>query len=256
MHDIIQFSNVSKRFAHSEPLLDCVDLSIAQGQFIAIIGESGCGKSTLLNMIAGLETIDGGEVAVAGSSMARLSEQQQALLRRKEIGFVFQAFLLLPYLNVEKNIALSLTLNGVTGEPAKKRVAALMARLGLTEHAQKMPRQLSGGQTQRVAVARALAHEPSIILADEPTGNLDEKSAQEVLSLFVQAVREERRTCVMVTHSTQVARQADVVLKLVHGKLVEVEKAVENAAEKAGENAVRSDVQSATQSGVQSENAP
>jgi putative ABC transport system ATP-binding protein len=230
LNPIIRFEAVHKRFGmlpNLQPssqlsgiILDAAELAIAPGEFVAITGESGCGKSTLLNIIAGLEPIESGRVTVLDQSIQNASESALADLRRTQIGFVFQAFLLLPYLNVERNIALSLGLNGVGGTAVTQRVRELMARLGLTEHAQKMPRQLSGGQTQRVAVARALAHSPAIILADEPTGNLDEASAKEVLALFVQAVREERRTCVLVTHSAQVARQADRVLRLASGKLV------------------------------------
>ncbi len=216
----IRFNSVTKQFGSNKPLLENADLEIPSGQFVAIVGESGCGKSTLLNLVAGLETAAGGTIEVLGQSVSHFNEAQFAALRRRDIGFVFQAFLLLPYLSVERNIALTMALNGHTQSDIQARVSGLLHRLGISSKANAMPRTLSGGETQRAAVARAFAHSPSILLADEPTGNLDEASANEVLKLFVEAVREEKRTCMLVTHSPHVAQQADVVYRLARGRLV------------------------------------
>ncbi len=188
-----------------------VDLDVAPGEFVAIVGESGVGKSTLLNCIAGLDTLDAGTVRIDGQEMTALAEPQQALLRRRQLGFVFQAFHVLPHLSVAHNVALPLLL---LQRPDDVRVAQALAAVGLAGLGARLPQTLSGGQLQRVAIARALVHGPKLLLADEPTGNLDAGTAERVLDLLVAQVREHAAACVLVTHSQTAARRADRVLQL------------------------------------------
>lgn len=178
---------------------------------MALLGESGVGKSTLLNCMAGLDTIDAGEVRIDGTPIHTLSEPQRALFRRKHLGFIFQAFHVLPHLSVAHNVGLPLML---LGEPDDQRVLQALAAVGLDTMAARLPQTLSGGQLQRVAIARALIHRPRLILADEPTGNLDPNTAAKVMDLLVNQVREHRAACVLVTHSLTAAARADRVLEL------------------------------------------
>ena len=207
---LLDVQALSKRYAES-PVFCNVDLQLAQGEFVAILGESGVGKSTLLNCIAGLDTVDAGTVHIAGTPITALSEAQQALFRRAHLGFVFQAFHVLPHLSVAHNVALPLLLLG-TPDPA--RVQQVIAAVGLQGLEARLPQTLSGGQMQRVAIARALVHRPQLILADEPTGNLDPITAARVLDVLVAQVREQRAACVLVTHSRAAAARADRVLTL------------------------------------------
>jgi len=193
------------------PVFAGVDLDVAPGEFVAIVGESGVGKSTLLNCIAGLDTLDAGTVHIDGEPMSALPEPQQALLRRRVLGFVFQAFHVLPHLSVAHNVALPLLL---LRRPDDARVARALAAVGLADLGARLPQTLSGGQLQRVAIARALVHDPKLLLADEPTGNLDAGTAERVLDLLVAQVREHAAACVLVTHSQTAARRADRVLQL------------------------------------------
>ena len=193
------------------PVFSGVDLRLARGEFVALLGESGVGKSTLLNCIAGLDDPDGGQVVLAGALVRSLPEPARARLRREKLGFVFQAFHLLPHLNVAENVALPLLL---LGRPDDTRVAALLAAVGLAGLGHRSPAQLSGGQLQRVALARALVHQPLLILADEPTGNLDPGTAERMLDLLVAQVRQEGAACLLVTHSAAAAARADRVLRL------------------------------------------
>ena len=181
------------------------------GEFVAILGESGVGKSTLLNCIAGLEAADRGRVVVAGRDLATLDEAGRARLRREKLGFVFQAFHVLPHLTVAENVALPLLLQG---RPDATRVAALLDQVGLTGLGARHPAQLSGGQLQRVAIARAVVHAPGLILADEPTGNLDPQTAERVLGVLHAQVHEAGAACLLVTHSQAAAARADRVLIL------------------------------------------
>jgi putative ABC transport system ATP-binding protein len=188
-----------------------VSLDVAPGEFVAIVGESGVGKSTLLNCMAGLDSWDSGSVELDGVDLAALSDDQRALLRREKVGFVFQAFHVLPHLDVAQNIALPLLL---LGRPDQARVTAMLTAVGLEGLGARLPQQLSGGQLQRVAIARALIHRPSLLLADEPTGNLDPATAAKVMDALVAQTREHGASLVLVTHSETAAARADRVLHL------------------------------------------
>jgi putative ABC transport system ATP-binding protein len=210
MPPILQLRGLCKRYG-STPVFDGVDLDVAPGEFVAIIGESGVGKSTLLNCIAGLDTPDGGTVNCLGHDITRLSEPEQALLRREHLGFVFQAFHVLPHLSVAHNVALPLLL---LGRPDTLRVAQVLAAVGLEGLGPRLPQTLSGGQLQRVAIARALVHRPTLLLADEPTGNLDPGTAERVLDTLRDQVHRSGAACVLVTHSDAAAARADRVMVL------------------------------------------
>ncbi|MBC7956551.1 MAG: ABC transporter ATP-binding protein [Cytophagales bacterium] len=188
-----------------------VDLQVAAGEFVAILGESGVGKSTLLNCIAGLDTVASGSVHIAGIPITTLGEAEQALFRRVHLGFVFQAFHVLPHLSVAHNVGLPLLLQG---RPDDARVDSLLHAVGLQGLGPRLPQTLSGGQLQRVALARALVHRPQLILADEPTGNLDPGTADKMMDLLAAQVREQGAACVLVTHSRSAAAHADRVLTL------------------------------------------
>jgi putative ABC transport system ATP-binding protein len=193
------------------PVFAGIDLTLAPGELVALLGESGSGKSTLLNCLAGLDEPDAGTVSLGGQRLAELDDSGRAQLRRRELGFVFQAFHLLPHLSVADNIGLPLLL---LGRPDPARVAEMLAAVDLAALGARMPRQLSGGQLQRVAIARALVHRPRLVLADEPTGNLDSRHAGEVLALLLKATREAGAACLLVTHSERAGEQADRRLRL------------------------------------------
>jgi len=191
-----------------------VDLRVAPGEFVALLGESGVGKSTLLNCIAGLDDADRGHIHLAGVDVAALHADGRARLRRERLGFVFQAFHVLPHLSVAENVALPLRLLGRMGAAQMQRVSTLLQAVGLDGLGARLPAQLSGGQLQRVAIARALVHEPALILADEPTGNLDPSTASRVLDLLLEQARRSGAACLLVTHSQAAAARADRVLRL------------------------------------------
>jgi putative ABC transport system ATP-binding protein len=213
---MLQVENLHKSFggARRRTVLQGVSLELAAGEYVAIMGESGSGKSTLLNLIAGLDTADAGLVRVDGQDLADLDDAHRTRLRRARMGFVFQAFHLLPHLSVARNVALPLALNAVPVDVASTRVTQMLDAVGMLERADDLPRALSGGEMQRVAVARALAHRPAIVLADEPTGNLDAESAAEVLSLLRQQLKRDCAAGILVTHSELAAATADRVYRL------------------------------------------
>jgi putative ABC transport system ATP-binding protein len=201
----------------SRVLVD-LDIEVAAGQFVVVLGRSGSGKSTLLHLLGAMDRPTGGSLRVGDTELAKLGEEARARFRRSRIGFVFQAYNLLPTLSVRENLQLPLRLNGI---PDQGRSEGLLDELGLAGKADRRPDQLSGGEQQRVAVARALIHDPLLVLADEPTGNLDEESARDVLALFARLVRERHGTLIMATHSAETRAYADRVLKLDHGHLVD-----------------------------------
>ncbi|TAK91164.1 MAG: ABC transporter ATP-binding protein [Aquabacterium sp.] len=207
---MLQVRNLGKRYG-TEPVFSQVDLDVSPGEFIAIVGESGVGKSTLLNCLAGLDTVSEGTVRVLDTPITQLDDQAQALFRRQHLGFVFQAFHVLPHLDVAQNVALPLML---LGQPDPARVLAALNAVGLSGLGARLPQQLSGGQLQRVAIARALIHRPALILADEPTGNLDPETADRIMTALVAQTRAHGAACVMVTHSHSAAQRADRILRL------------------------------------------
>ncbi len=217
MTSTLQLQALSKRYGDT-PVFTNVSLEVAPGEFVAIVGESGVGKSTLLNCMAGLDTWDSGTVLLDGQDVGALSDDARALLRRHAVGFVFQAFHVLPHLDVTQNVALPLLL---LGTPDDARVQAMLDAVGLTGLGDRLPQQLSGGQLQRVAIARALVHRPRLLLADEPTGNLDPGTAKTVMDALIGQTRTHGASLVLVTHSDAAAARADRVVRLradgVHG---------------------------------------
>ena len=200
------------------------DLEIARGEVVVILGRSGSGKSTLLNLISGIDLPSSGRVEVAGNDLASLSEHQRTLLRRHLIGFIFQFFNLIPTLTVEENILLPLELSGLLDREQRRRALLRLDSMGLGDRRGSYPDVLSGGEQQRVAIARALAHDPPLLLADEPTGNLDADTAEQILQLLMEALRGSGKTLVVATHSREVAALADRVLRVFDGRLVEPER--------------------------------
>ena len=202
-------------------VLKDVDAEIRRGEFVALLGPSGSGKSTLLNLVSGIDTPEQGTLEVAGVDLPGLSERDRTLFRRRHLGFVFQFFNLLPTLTVLENLLLPLELKGRVGAEETQRARDLLERVGLPDRGDAFPDRLSGGEQQRVALARALVHDPDLILADEPTGNLDPDTGDRVLDLLDDLVRSDGRTLLAVTHSRELAARADRVLRLDHGSLVE-----------------------------------
>jgi len=202
---VLRLSAVSKRFG-GLTVLNQISLEVRAGEYVAILGESGIGKSTLLNVIAGLEPVDTGEIHFDGQELTRLDDDALTLLRRNHYGFVFQAFHVLPQLSVEQNVGLPLLLRGAVDA---SRVRAMIAAVGLAGREASSPRELSGGELQRVAIARALVGAPKLVLADEPTGNLDPENARQVLELFRRQTKEQGAAAVLATHSEQAAAACD-----------------------------------------------
>jgi putative ABC transport system ATP-binding protein len=215
---MLRIEQLAKSFGDT-PVFRQLDLSLARGEFVALLGDSGVGKSTLLNCIAGLEAADAGRVWIDGQDLATLDDDGRARLRRQTLGFVFQAFHLLPHLSVADNIGLPLRL---LGRPDPARVETLLDAVGLAGLGARAPAQLSGGQLQRVAIARAVAHRPALILADEPTGNLDPGSAARVLDLLQAQVHDSGAACLLVTHAEAAAARADRVLRVTVSGLADV----------------------------------
>ena len=219
---ILQVTELKKYYG-TEPnitkALDGVSLSIKEGEFIAIVGTSGSGKSTLLNMIGGLDVPTSGSVKVKGKELAKMNDEQLTIFRRRNIGFVFQNYNLVPVLNVYENIVLPVELDGDTVD--KAFLDEVVHMLSLEEKLSSMPSNLSGGQQQRVAIARALVSKPAIVLADEPTGNLDSRTSNDVLGLLKATSSKFRQTLVMITHNNEIAQLADRIIRIEDGKIVE-----------------------------------
>jgi putative ABC transport system ATP-binding protein len=221
---LIRLRGVKKRYregAGVRAVFDGVDLDVARGEFVVVFGRSGSGKSTLLNLISGIDLADEGEIRVAGLELGAASEKQRTLLRRAKLGFVFQFFNLIPTLSVGENLLFPLELVGRTDAGAEARARDLLERVGLADRWSAFPDRLSGGEQQRVAIARALAHDPEVVLADEPTGNLDDENAERVIALFSALLRPARKTLVLVTHNQAFAALADRVLAVAHGRIEE-----------------------------------
>lgn len=219
--DVLRTEGLKKYYGNNEnqvKALDGINLSIKQGEFVAIVGTSGSGKSTLLHMLGGLDRPTGGKVYVEDKDIFSLKDDALTIFRRRKIGFVFQAFNLVPVLNVYENVVLPIELDGNTVD--KNYVNQVIDSLGLTEKVNSMPNQLSGGQQQRVAIARALATKPAIVLADEPTGNLDSRTSQDVLSLLKVTGQKFNQTIVMITHDEEIAQMADRIIRIEDGKII------------------------------------
>ena len=220
----VELQHLSKTYREGEAervVLRDVSLTLAAGEIVVLVGRSGSGKSTLLNLIAGIDRPTAGSVAVNGTDLTALDEQARTRFRRRHIGFVFQFFNLIPILTVEENLLLPLDLNGRADDKGVARARALLERVGLAGRGDSFPERLSGGEQQRVAIARALIHEPDVILADEPTGNLDADTAADVLDLLDKLAREAGRTVLMATHSREVIGVADRIFAIERGALVE-----------------------------------
>ena len=214
---LLQVQDLAKRYgegAEQSTVFEHISCEIRAGEFVAIVGNSGVGKSTFLNCLAGLDSWQHGRVLHQGVDLSTLDEAQRAIWRRAHLGFVFQAFHVLPHLDVAQNIALPLMLLGRMDSQGQQRVQEVLNAVGLQGLGQRLPQQLSGGQLQRVAIARALVHSPPLLLADEPTGNLDPSTAQQIMDLLLTQTRERGTALVLVTHSVEAAKRADRVLRL------------------------------------------
>lgn len=220
MREILETEDLVKYYSSGNGVVKAVDhtsLKIRAGEFTAIVGRSGSGKSTLLHMLGGLDRPDSGKVYLEGKDIFSLKEEKLAVFRRRKIGFIFQSYNLIPSLNVWENIVLPIGLDGCRAD--QKYVRRIVEQIGMEDRLHALPSTLSGGQQQRVAIARALASENPIILADEPTGNLDEDTAREIIDIFKEAAREFQKCVIIVSHSNEVAKAADTVFRLTHGKL-------------------------------------
>ncbi len=212
---VLRLENLSKRYRQDRPaIFERLDLELRRGEYLAIMGESGVGKSTLLNLLAGLDQPDSGHVWLEGADLSCMDDDARTLLRRRCVGFVFQAFHVLPYLTVEQNIALPLELLAVAEPERTQRTAQMLAALGISPLARRYPRELSGGELQRIAIGRALVHRPRLVLADEPTGNLDPRSAAQTLALLRDQVKTNAGAGILITHSRTAADTADRILVL------------------------------------------
>jgi putative ABC transport system ATP-binding protein len=220
----VAVSGLSRAYAQgqrAQTVLHDLTFSLARGETVALLGRSGSGKSTLLNLLSGIDLPDSGRVHINGVEVTALQEPASTLFRRQHVGFVYQFFNLIPGLTAAENVALSLELNGVKSAEALQRTLDLLGGIGMAELAEKFPTQLSGGEQQRIAVARALIHAPSLVLADEPTGNLDAETGKHILGWMREQLRAHGSTCLLVTHSLAVARSADRILTLEEGRITE-----------------------------------
>ncbi|MDX1513103.1 MAG: ABC transporter ATP-binding protein [Gammaproteobacteria bacterium] len=224
--ELIQLVSLSKSYREGNSrrtVFHSLDAEFFAGDFVCITGRSGSGKSTLLNLISGIDLPDSGEIRLDGQDIGALGDGERTLIRRRKIGFVFQFFNLIPTLTVAENLRLPLELNRESAEGAEQKIEELVSRVGLSGREDSYPESLSGGEQQRVAIARALIHRPRIILADEPTGNLDQETGRDVLELMARMVREEGATMLMVSHSVEAARWADRLLRIDAGALSPVD---------------------------------
>jgi putative ABC transport system ATP-binding protein len=212
---VLRLENLSKRYRPDRPaIFEALELELRPGEYLAIMGESGVGKSTLLNLLAGLDHPDSGRVWLEGAELSALNDDARTLLRRRSVGFVFQAFHVLPYLNVQQNVALPLELLAVAEPERSRRSLKMLDAVGILALARRYPRELSGGELQRIAIARALVHSPRLVLADEPTGNLDPRSAAQILALLRAQVKANAGAGILITHSRNAADTADRILVL------------------------------------------
>ncbi len=222
--EVLRVSQCCRIYGHGSlavRALDHVSFQVRRGEFIAIIGPSGSGKSTLMHILGGVDRPDQGQVIVEGTEITSLNETQLAVFRRRQVGLIYQFYNLIPVLTVQENIMLPLLLDGRRPDPAT--VEALLEQLGLTKQRNLLPSQLSGGQQQRVSIGRALIHQPAILLADEPTGNLDSRNSQQVMTMLRRANRQRNQTCIVITHDENIALQADRILVLEDGRIVKDE---------------------------------
>jgi len=222
---MLELNNVSKNYIEgntTHSVLNDFDLNIRKGEIVILLGKSGSGKSTLLNIISGIDIPDSGSVKIAGTDITKLSEKDRTLIRRHKIGFIFQFFNLIPTLTVKENLQLPLELNNDTDQ--EERIKSILSEVGLLDRANTYPDKLSGGEQQRIAIARALIHDPDIILADEPTGNLDYETGLQIVDLLDRVVKQKGKTMIMVTHSKDVIGLADRIFSLKEGKLTESKK--------------------------------
>ena len=222
----IQLNQLYKSYTegeHSRPVLQELNMSVKEGEMIVLLGRSGSGKSTLLNLISGIDKPDSGEVIFDGSDLSDMDEKERTLFRRNHIGFVFQSYNLIPTLTAHENVLLPLRLKGARDEAILHTAQQFLAEVGLHDRSDSYPDRLSGGEQQRVAIARALAHEPMLVLADEPTGNLDYDTGLRILDILNQLVRKNGRTVILATHDRDICKIADRVLELKSGKLHEIE---------------------------------
>lgn len=220
--DIVTMENVTKVYGENDTRvwgLHDVSLTVEQGEILAVVGASGSGKSTLLHVMGGVDSPTSGKVIVDGKDITKLNDEQMAVFRRRKIGFIFQAYHLIPVLSVEENITMPILLDH--RKPDKEYVEHIMELLGLQDRRKHLPNQLSGGQQQRTAIARALANHPALILADEPTGALDSKNGNEVITLLQKSVKELNQTLVLITHNVDLAREADRIVKITDGEIEE-----------------------------------
>ena len=218
---ILETKHLKKYYGQGDILVKAVDdisISVEKGEFVAIVGTSGSGKTSLLNLLGGLDYADSGEVIIGGQSLLNMKDEERTVFRRRNIGFIFQNYNLVSMLNVYKNVVLPIRLDG--NKPDDEFIGKILSLLGLTEKSRNRPNQLSGGQQQRVAIARALASKPKIVLADEPTGNLDSRTSAEVIGLLQMTNREFNQTIIMITHNEEIAQLADCIIHLEDGRVV------------------------------------
>jgi ABC-type lipoprotein export system ATPase subunit len=221
---IIQAQKVKKTYRNGNLRVDAlkdINLAVEQGEMVAIMGQSGCGKTTLLNCLAGLDTIDEGDIFIRGDNLRDLSDNERTAYRARHMGFVFQEFNLLPVLSAVENVELPMLVSRVPSKKAHKHALEMLDLVGLSERAQHRPAELSGGQRQRVTIARALTNDPAIVWADEPTGNLDSETALEIMDLLCQLNKENGQTFVVVTHALDVGQRADRIIKMRDGRIID-----------------------------------